>query len=307
MLSLYKLEIFAVVVQAGSFSAAAQRLYMTQPAVSQHIQDLESSLGTSLFLRGRRGVSLTPAGEKLYDYTQMILRLVAEAESEVTNVENISARQISIGATPGVSVYLLPEWLRGFRDKFPNLNIAVQTSITTDHITGVMDHTLDIGFVEGELDRVQRKGLGYLGLRPVTLLVVVGAQHPWANRASVTLDMLNNQPFITRQLNSRTRVWMDNLFAEHRVTPHIIAEFDNQEAIKQAVMSNMGVTILPDYAVVHEKIAGLLHTLPVEGVDLQRELKLIYDAEAPFSPIARALLVHLSALFPQIRSILGKG
>lgn len=306
MLSLYKLEIFAAVVQTGSFSAAAQRLYMTQPAVSQHIQDLEASLGTALFLRGRRGVTLTPAGEKLYDYTQMILRLVAEAESEVTNVEHISARQINIGATPGVSVYLLPEWLRGFRDKFPNLNIAVQTSITTDHVAGVLDHTLDIGFVEGELDRVQRKGLGYLVLRPVTLVVVVGTHHPWASRTSVTLEMLNNQPFITRQINSRTRVWLDSLFADHRVTPRIVAEFDNQEAIKQAVMSNMGVTILPDYAVVHEKIAGLLHTLPVDGVDLQRELKLVYDAGAPFSPIARALLVHLSALFPQIKTILGK-
>jgi DNA-binding transcriptional LysR family regulator len=98
---------------------------------------------------------------------------------------------------------------------------------------------------------------------------------------------------------------MDGLFATHAVTPRIVAEFDNQEAIKQAVMSNMGVTILPDYAVVHEKIAGLLCTLPVENVDLQRELKLIYDAGAPFSPIARALLVHLSALFPQIKAILG--
>lgn len=306
MLSLYKLEIFAAVVQTGSFSAAAQRLYMTQPAVSQHIQDLEASLGTALFTRGRRGVTLTPAGDKLYEYTRNILRLVAEAESEVTNVENISSGQISIGATPGVSVYLLPEWLRGFRDKFPNLNIAVQTSITTDHVSSVLDHTLDIGFVEGELDRVQRKGLGFLGLRPVNLLVIVGAGHPWSQREAVTLDMLNDQPFITRQPNSRTRVWMDTLFAEHGVTPRIVAEFDNQEAIKQAIMSNMGVTILPDYAVVHEKIAGLLFTLSVQDVNLQRELKLIYDAGAPFSPIARALLVHLSGLFPQIKTILGK-
>lgn len=83
MLNLYKLEIFATVVQTGSFSAAAERLLMTQPAVSQHIQDLEASLGARLFQRGRRGVTLTPAGETLHSYTQEILRLLAEAENAV--------------------------------------------------------------------------------------------------------------------------------------------------------------------------------------------------------------------------------
>jgi DNA-binding transcriptional LysR family regulator len=89
MLSLYKLEIFNAVVQEGSFSRAAQRLYLTQPAVSQHIQSLESSLGTRLFKRGRRGVQLTPAGEMLHDYTRCIMRLLAEAESAITNVEYV--------------------------------------------------------------------------------------------------------------------------------------------------------------------------------------------------------------------------
>src|SRR5688572_17053691 len=179
MLSLYKLEIFAAVVHSGSFSAAAQRLYMTQPAVSQHIQDLEISLGTSLFVRGRRGVSLTSQGEKLYDYTQRILLLVAEAESEVTHVENLESGQITIGATPGVSVYLLPDWLQGFRTTYPKLNVSLETAVTTENIVGVMEHKLDIAIVEGELEKIQRKGLGSLTIRPVNMLVVVGADHEW--------------------------------------------------------------------------------------------------------------------------------
>ena len=76
MLNLYKLEIFAIVVQTGSFSAAADRLLLTQPAISQHIQDLEASLGARLFERGRRGVSLTPARETLHTYTRQTLRLL---------------------------------------------------------------------------------------------------------------------------------------------------------------------------------------------------------------------------------------
>ena len=303
MLSLYKLEIFAAVVGAGSFSAAAQRLYMTQPAVSQHIQDLEHSLGIALFIRGRRGVTLTAAGETLFDYTERILRLVAEAEGQVTNVEHLSSGQLTLGATPGVSTYLLPDWLYGFREKYPQLNIALQTSVTSDNISGVMDHKLDIAFVEGELEKLHRKGLANVILRPVDMVVAVGQGHLWSKRDSVTIDMLNEQAFITRQPNSRTRIWVDNVLEAHKVHPRIVGEFDNQEAIKHAVMSNMGVTILPDYTIEREHAAGLIRTLPVEGLVLQRQLKLIYDETMPFTPVARALLLYLSEFFPSLREL----
>lgn len=300
MLSLYKLEIFAAVVRAGSFSSAANQLYMTQPAISQHIQDLENNLGTSLFIRGRRGVTMTSAGETLFEYTQRILQLVAEAENQVTNVENLSSGQINIGATPGVSTYLLPGWLHGFREKYPQLNIALQTGVTSQNIAGVMEHKIDLAFVEGELDKINRKGLGYLALRPVAMMLVVGQEHEWAKRKSVQLNELDGQAFITRQPNSRTRVWIDSVLAQHGVKPKIVAEYDNQEAIKQSVMSNMAVTILPDYAVQRELNAGLVHVVEVEDVQLSRELKLLYDATMPFTPIARALLNYLSTIFPSL-------
>jgi len=304
MLSLYKLEIFAAVVQAGSFSAAAQCLYMTQPAVSQHMQDLEASLGTSLFNRGRRGVTLTAAGETLHDYTQRILRLVAEAESEVTNVENLISGQITIGATPGVSVYLLPEWINSFRARYPSLNVVLQTDVTTKTVNGVLENKLDIGFVEGELERIQRKALNYLVLRPVNLFVIVSSEHEWVQRKQVAIQMLDGQAFIARQPNSRTRVWMDSILKAHDVSPRIVGEYDNQEAIKQSVMSNMGLTILPDYAVSRECDTGLLHALSIENVPLQRQLKLIWNGNTSFTPVTRALLQHLAQTFPQLAELL---
>ena len=304
MLSLYKLEIFAAVVQAGSFSAAAQTFPMTQPAVSQHIQDLEHSLGTALFIRGRRGVTLTAAGETLYDYTQRILRLVAEAESQVTNVENIAGGQLTIGATPGVSTYLLPDWLRGFREKYPQLNVALQTGVTTQNIQGVMEHKLDLSIVEGELDKISRKGLGNLVLRPVDMVMVVGQGHIWNKRDVIKLEELHQQPFITRQPGSRTRVWIDAVLNAHGVKPQLVAEYDNQEAIKQSVMSNMGITILPDYSIARELEAGLIHSLSIENVTLKREIKILYDETMPFTPVARALLNYLATIFPSLQQLI---
>ena len=97
MLNLYKLEIFALVAKSGSFSRAAEQLLLTQPAVSQHVQDLEASVGAPLFVRGRRGATLTPAGEKLLDYTQRIFALVAEAENAVTDVTRLAGGMVRVG------------------------------------------------------------------------------------------------------------------------------------------------------------------------------------------------------------------
>jgi DNA-binding transcriptional LysR family regulator len=115
MLDLYKLQIFSVVVQEGSFSAAAERLYMTQSAVSQHIKELEASLGRQLFQRGWRGVRLTSHGEILNRYTGEIFALVTKAESALTDIEHLTSGRVSIGATPGIGIYLAPDWVQYFR------------------------------------------------------------------------------------------------------------------------------------------------------------------------------------------------
>ena len=302
MLSLYKLEIFAAVVQEGSFSAAAERLYMTQPAVSQHIHDLEASIGASLFVRGRRGVQLTPVAHTLYDYTQRILALVAEAESAVTVVENLREAQITIGATPGVSVYLMPEWIKAFRQRYSNLSVSIVTAVTPEIIGGVLGHKLNIGFVEGELDSSPRKGLGSMELQSIELSVVVGRGHEWCAREDLSVQDLQGQPFVTRPLNSRTRSWIDETLEAHGVRPKIVAEFDNPEAIKQAVMANLGISILPDYAIQREH-GQMLRALPLRDLPLKRSLKLLWDESLPLSPVTRALLQHLSAAFPALSEL----
>ena len=138
MLDLYKLRIFVTVVQEGSFSAAAERLYITQSAVSQHVSDLEAGLGVKLFTRGRRGVTLTHPGQILLGYARQIFDLVVEAENAVADVENLEGGALTIGATPGVGVYLLPDWISSFRARYPRLTISTQTGITSEIISGIL-------------------------------------------------------------------------------------------------------------------------------------------------------------------------
>lgn len=300
MLSLYKLEVFAAVVEAGSFSKAGERLYLTQSAISQHIQDLETHLGTRLFKRGRRGVTLTPAGEILLDYTSSILGLIKEAESAVTNVEQLESGHLHIGATPGADVYLVPDWIGAFQHRFPQLTVSLTTNVTTEIVAEVLDHTLELGFVEGELAADVR--LDRVVLQEVEQLVIVGRGHPWFNRRTLSITHLQGQPFIARLRNSHTRAWLEQLLHKHDIVLNIVAEFANPEAIKRAVSAGMGISILPEYVVRHELTLDLIHALPLQDVSPRRSIKLIWEGSEPFSPITKAFLAHLSSQFPLLLS-----
>ncbi|MBX3053406.1 MAG: LysR family transcriptional regulator [Caldilineaceae bacterium] len=301
MLNLYKLEIFAIVVQSGSFSAAAERLLLTQPAVSQHIQDLESALGARLFDRGRRGVTLTAAGETLHGYTQQILRLVAEAEAAVTDVTQLASGEMAVVATPGVSVYLLPDWVQTFRGQYPNLTVQVQTSTTPQIVAQLLSGKADIGLIEGELEAIDTAGIGVLALEEVEQFVVVGPTHPWWGRDSLVCADLHGQSFVMRQRTSQTRIWLDSRFVAAGTSVQVVAEFDNVESIKRAVERGIGISVLPAYAIAVEVEGGRLRGLPVRDKPMRRTLKLLWNEEGYPTPVCRAFVRHLAAYFPQLQ------
>ncbi|MEZ4681318.1 MAG: LysR substrate-binding domain-containing protein [Caldilineaceae bacterium] len=160
-----------------------------------------------------------------------------------------------------------------------------------------------MGLIEGELDAQTTISLGVLPLEVVEQHIVVGPKHPWWERQSVDLNELDRQAFIMRQQTSQTRIWLEDVLSAHQVHPKVNAEFDNVESIKRTVMLGMCLTILPAYAVAHEVSAGQMHTIPIKASPLQRTLKLIWDKERPFSPIATAFLRHLSRRFPALTTL----
>jgi len=305
MISLHKLEIFVTVCRAGSFSGAARLLYMSQPAVSQHIRDIESHLGTSLFVRsGARGAVPTAAGETLLEYASEMLRMMAEVESRLTVVENLEGGRVCVGATPGVALYLFPAWLPGFRASYPRLQVDIKTGTTAHVAEAVAEENHAYGFIEGELDELEDAHLVALRLEAIDLKLVVGREHHWSRRGFITSDELNGEAFVTRHSGSRTRDWLDGVFHTHHISPHNIAAFDNPEAIKNAVIANMGCAILPEYAVHHNLANGSLIEVFIEDVHLERYLNLLYNPEALFSPIGLALLDHLAATYPALHTLL---
>jgi DNA-binding transcriptional LysR family regulator len=301
MLSLYKLEIFNTVAMEGSFSKAARRLLLTQPAISQHVRDLEASLHIRLFNRETQGVTLTPAGEVLLDYTRCILKMLAEAESAILSLGKHGRAQVSIGATPGAAVYLLPGWVRAFYQRFQGAGASLQTDITNRLVAGILSQKMDIGFVEGEFKA--EPPIRTLALQEIRLFVVVPVGHPWSSQDEISIQALEGQPFITRDKGSQTRSWSDQLFEKSGIRPHLIAEFDNPEAIKQAVVSGMGITILPEWAIYegkpgHKRVGSEVHALRLKDAEMVRTLKLVWNENVPLQPVTRAFLSFLAEQYP---------
>ncbi len=304
MLDLYKLQIFSVVAQEGSFSAAAEHLYMTQSAVSQHIKELESSLGRQLFQRGWRGVKLTPHGEILQRYTGEILELVARAESALVDIDQLSDGRISLGATPGVGIYLVPDWVQQFRSRYPQLTVALHTGVTAEIISGILGQRLDIGFIEGELDDHPHPKLESLALEEIEQQVVVGFKHPFWERQQLQIEELRGQSLIVRQANSQSRIWLEQVLQQHGIQPVVGAEFDHLESMKRAVAVGQCLAVLPPYVVQAEVEQHLLRMIPITGSPLRRSLKLIWNKEVHFSPITRAFLGELSSRYIALTELL---
>ncbi|MFN2203974.1 MAG: LysR family transcriptional regulator [Caldilineaceae bacterium] len=305
MLDPYKLEIFECVVEDGSFSAAAERLMMSQSGVSQHIRDLENTLGTKLFERSRRGTTATESGRLLHDYAVRILDLVSEAENAITDVTHLKEGQVHVAATPGISIYVLSEIIQAFRTRYPLLVVSLETHITPVIVQDILARRADVGLVEGELLLDLHHGLCAQELEAIPQYVIVGRRHDFWNRDDVAIGELDGRTFIMRQPASQSRIWLDRLLAQHGVTPRINAEFDNLESIKRTVAAGIGLAILPRYAMRDEEAYGTLRAIPVQGVTLQRTVKLVWDGRRHFAPVTRSLLEHLSHHYPDISEVIG--
>ncbi len=304
MLSLQKLKIFVAVVQRGSFNRAARDLLMSQSAVSQHMQDLEASLGADLFIRSPKGVQPTDAGNILFGYAQRILRLITEVEGEIMQVGQVRNRQLTIGTTPGVSVYILPQWLRQFQNSYANISVSLNAVLTAQVVEGTLQHQYNLGFLEGALDELDRADLGHIDLWDIEYKVMVGANHPWRTLESIPLTALATQPFVNRQPTSRTRRWLEGTLAQRGITLNNTAELDSPGTIKYALLSGMGVAILPQYAVTRELERDEIHALTLDDLSLNRPFKLVWDRRKPFDPLQRAFLNLIRQQVPQVGALL---
>lgn len=288
-MNLRQLELFSLVAELGNVTEAARHLYMTQPAVSQTIADLEESLGLKLFDRINRRMHLTFAGEVLYKYSRKILSQVEEAEAHMLEITNNRIGRLRLGASTTIGIYLLPMLVGQYKQKYQ----AIQSTFVIDNTTVVeemlLDNRLDMGFVEGLVHSAE---IVVQKVKDDELWLICSPQHQWAvqGRTVIGPEEIEGQPLILREQGSGTREVVEKVLQQHKVNYHTWHVLNNTEAIKRAVMADIGIAFVSQLAVEEEINCGRLARIKIKDIPISREFRLIWHKDKYHTPLLKTFI-----------------
>ena len=289
-MELFQLRSFYEVARSGSFSKAAENLCITQPALSRQIVILEKTVGISLFNRHNRGVNLTDAGRRLFEYAEDVLKLLDKASKSLKEMQNLESGQLKIGARTPIGNYLLPTWLAKFLNLHPGVDVCLQVGNSDTIIEQLVDGLFDFAFVAGFSST---PGLCIEPLLEDEILFLVGPDHPLAKAESLLQPDLAKEVLIFRESGSATKQAVDSLLSQTGIQPARVITLGNTEAVKRAVIAGMGVTFLSKHTVTLELKTGLLFAPDIPDLRVKRQFLSIYPKGVRLSPAALSFLAHV--------------
>jgi DNA-binding transcriptional LysR family regulator len=288
-LDLHKLEIFYWVAELKSFSQAAERLSLTQPTVSAHVQELEDALGDKLLYRIHGRVSLTPLGQLLVERARDLLTFKRETVAAVEQFQGKLVGELWVGGSNIPGEYLLPQKLGAFVRKHPEVKPILRIGDSAGIVEEVLDGKVELGFVGFKTEDPR---LSLQKLWKDEMVLVVPKAHPWSRRKSVALEELRSEIFISRERGSGTLGSFRELLARRRQSAdkllHAVMELGSTEAIKQALISGFGISILSRISVSRELADGLLVEIPIRGLKMERDFYEVVHKRRPLSPVSQA-------------------
>lgn len=276
-MNLKQLEAFVQVSESGSFSKAAKELFLTQPTISAHISSLEKELNVRLFIRNTKEVSLSDDGKDLYRYAKQITDLEKAIEERFYMDSDDGKHVITIVASTIPAQYLLPKVLMCYRERYPKEQIKIMETDSSEVVTQVVDHMVDVGFTGTVLEKKHCK---YIPFYKDELAVITPDTPEYRilkeqNRDDI--DWIKRKPLILREEGSGTRKEAEKQLKNAGISMEaldIVASIANQETIKKSVKQGMGITVLSRLAAEDED--GLL-IFPIPGADEGRDINLVYN------------------------------
>ena len=290
-----QLHSFVQVAQEGSFTRAAEKLYLTQPALSLQIKALETELGTPLFERRNRQIFLTEVGKMVLQRAKEILGVVEQIEQEVATYQGIQTGRVQIGTSDTTCLYVLPPFVQSFRALYPNIDIHLTNKPSEEVATLLKEGLVDFGIVTLPLVdptlEIQR-----LAWRED--VVICHPTHPLAKRSlagegELLPSALGDFPLLLLEEGSTSRGLLNQLFAEHALAPHVM-DLGSFEVIKRYVEIDMGISVVPKVAVKEAVDAGRLHAISVSWLPL-RGIGLVLRRGGYLSPASRKFVAMLQS------------
>ena len=276
-ITLQQMEALISLVEERSFSRAAKRMLLTQPALTKNIRNVEDCLGVKVVNRSNTGVSLTPEGKILYDVAQRMVKMRKEAGEKIQKLHENTGGDIYVGASTIPATYILPHAMSAFKKVHPDIRIFIKTEDSQEILNMVLDRGVEIGCIGKE--PFNRK-LTVQAVWSDRLILVVPKHHRWIRKGSIDVSELLLEPFVLREKGSATRDVFEAYLKEKKSISlpqlNICGELGSSEAIKEAVIAGLGVSVLSVHAVNRELASRLLYEIPITSCRMERKFYLIY-------------------------------
>ncbi|WP_414583893.1 LysR family transcriptional regulator [Scytonema sp. PCC 10023] len=289
--TLDQLRILKAIAAEGSFKRAADSLYVSQPAVSLQVQNLERQLDVPLFDRGGRRAQLTEAGHLLLSYGEKILSLCQETCRAIEDLQNLQGGTLIVGASQTTGTYLLPRMIGMFRQKYPDVAVQLHVHSTRRTAWSVANGQVDLAIIGGEIPGDLVESLEIVPYAEDELALIVPVAHPFAKLETIHREDLYKLQFIALDSQSTIRKVIDQVLSRCDIDTRrfkIEMELNSIEAIKNAVQSGLGAAFVSTSAIAKELQMGVLHCSPIEGVIVKRMLRLIFNPNRYRSKAAEA-------------------
>lgn len=276
---------FYFVAKEKSFSVASDKLFITQPAVTQQIKALEGQFGVKLINIKKKRVHLTPAGERLLNYAEIVVNHVTMAQNYLKSYRSSNLR---IGLATTITVWLTPI-IDKFKEMFPSVMVSVREGPSMVLVEDLIDFKYDV-CMTGTLPQVDKK-IRVMRMPEIEKLVLVASPHfPLAHKAPVKWEDLINYPLILQCEGSTAREAVLHHFASRNLIPMIGAEVDNVECSKQLALQNKGMALMFHPYITEEVAQGKLVIIPFADKELRLGIDLVTNQEAPISPLLEAFI-----------------
>ena len=279
-----QLTTFLEVVKQGNFSRAGDKVFRSQSAVSAQIRQLEQEYGAKLLDRSGKRVSLTPAGEVLFEYANRLLALRGESLRAVADQDRTPRGVLAIGANEATCLYVLPGTFSEYRRRYSDVQISIYRNFSHKILERLQDGLIDVGIVTMP---VKATRLVVKRIFHDRLMLMTGPNHPLTKLQAVSVEAMADFPIILPKAG-HTRKTMDKLFRPYQAHLRVAMELPSIAMIKAFVASGMGISLISESFARQESQAGDLCLIPLADASLSRELALVYhqDRTLPRSAVA---------------------
>jgi DNA-binding transcriptional LysR family regulator len=281
------LQVFLSVAKHLNFTRAGEEVHLSQPSVSVRMRQLERDLGSKLFEQLGKKVALTEAGQLLVPYATRVIAAMSDARHAIDELQGLERGLLRIGASTTPGMYLIPRTLANFKRHYPKIEVHLAVKDTRQIEDGVIRNDFDFGFVGGHLAGDEVDVIPWMTDH---LVLVVPANHHLARKKSVKIADLRKEMFILREAGSATRAAVAHHLKKADLEVETVMEMENPESVKKAVQSGLGIAFISKFAVETELKAKSLVALGVKGLDINRQLKIVYRNDKHLGRAAQAFV-----------------